>query len=120
MAESPTDLAVAFRSFGRRLDEALAPTKEDPALLDAGSPSARELSAQLSAVVASAAREVRGVSPTDDVHTTGEAVAQAISRTPSEQWTDAHLDRLHSIALDAGRILRLINEAIEAAQGGRR
>jgi hypothetical protein len=117
MAESPADLAVAFRSFGRRLDEALAPTKEKPELLDAGSPSARELAAQLSAVVASAAREVRGVSPTDDVHTTGGAIAQAISRTPAEQWTDAQLDRLRSLALEAGRILRQMNEAIEAARG---
>jgi hypothetical protein len=116
MAESPADLAVAFRSFGRRLDEALAPAKEKPELLDAGSPSARELAAQLSAVVASAAREVRGVSPTDDVHTTGEAVAHAISRTPTEQWTDAQLDRLRSLALEAGRILRQMNETIEAAQ----
>jgi hypothetical protein len=116
MAESPADLAVAFRSFGRRLDEALAPAKEKPELLDAGSPSARELAAQLSAVVASAAREVRGVSPTDDVHTTGEAIAQAISRTPTEQWTDAQLDRLRSLALEAGRILRQMNEAIEGAQ----
>jgi hypothetical protein len=119
MAESPADLAVAFRSFGRRLDEAFAPAKENPELLDVGSPSARELAAQLSAVVASAAREVRGVSPTDDVHTTGEAVAQAISRTPTEQWTDAQLDRLRSIALEAGRILRQMNEAIEAAQAAR-
>jgi hypothetical protein len=116
MAESPADLAVAFRSFGRRLDEALAPAKQKPELLDVGSPSARELAAQLAAVVASAAREVRGVSPTDDVHTTGEAIAQAISRTPTEQWTDAQLDRLRSLALEAGRILRQMNETIEAAQ----
>jgi hypothetical protein len=115
MAESPRDLAVAFRSFGRRLDEAMAPVKEDPKLAEVGSPSARELAAQLSAVVASAADEVRGVTPTNDVHTTGEAIAQAIERTPSDDWTDARLDRLRSLALDAGRILRQINEAIEGA-----
>jgi hypothetical protein len=115
MAESPGDLAVAFRSFGRRLDEALAPAKENPKLAEVGSPSARELVGQLSAVVASAANEVRGVTPTDDVHTTGEAVARAILRTPSEDWTDARLDRLRSLALEAGRILRQINETIEAA-----
>ncbi len=115
MAESPGDLAVAFRSFGRRLDEALAPAKENPKLAEVGSPSARELAAQLSAVVASAANEFRGVTPSDDVHTTGEAVAQAILRTPSDDWTEDRLDRLRSIALHAGRILRQINEAIEAA-----
>jgi transcriptional regulator of nitric oxide reductase len=119
MAESPRDLAVAFRSFGRRLDEALAPATEDPSLADAGSPSANELAAQLAAVVASAASEVRGVTPTDDVHVTGEAIAAAISRTPSDDWTDARLDRLRSLALEAGRILRLMNEAIEAAQKSR-
>ncbi|HKA03295.1 MAG TPA: hypothetical protein VKD67_03170 [Acidimicrobiales bacterium] len=113
MAESPRDLAVAFRSFGRRLDEAMAPVKENPELAEAGSPSARELAAQLAAVVASAANEVRGVAATDDVHTTGEAIAQAIERTPSDDWTDARLDRLRSLALEAGRILRLINEAIQ-------
>jgi len=119
MAESPRDLAVAFRSFGRRLDEALAPAKDDPSLAEVGSPSANELATQLSAVVASAASQVRGVTPTDDVHVTGEAIAQAISRTPSDDWTDERLDRLRSLALEAGRILRLIGEAIEAAQGQR-
>jgi hypothetical protein len=115
MAESPGDLAVAFRSFGRRLDEALAPAKENPELAELGSPTARDLAAQLSAVVASAAQEVRGVMPTDDVHVTGAAVADAIVRTPSEDWTDARLDRLRALALEAGRILRRIEEVIEAA-----
>jgi hypothetical protein len=115
MAESPSDLAVAFRSFGRRLDEAMAPAKENPKLADAGSPSARQLAAQLSAVVASAAGEVRGVTPTDDVHVTGAAVADAIARIPSEDWDDARLGRLRSLALEAGRILRQIEETVSAA-----
>jgi hypothetical protein len=115
MAESPGDLAVAFRSFGRRLDEAMAPTKDDPKRAELGSPSARELAAQLSAVVASAAREFRGITPTDDVHVTGAAIAEAISRTPSDDWSDDRLDRLRSIALEAGRILRQIDEAVGAA-----
>jgi hypothetical protein len=119
MAESPSDLAVAFRSFGRRLDEALAPTKDDPELAEMGSPSARELAQQLSAVVASAANEVRGVTPTANVHVTGEAIAQAIARIPSESWTDERLNRLRSLALEAGRILRQIDEALEAAQASR-
>jgi hypothetical protein len=119
MAESPADLAVAFRSFGRRLDEALAPAKENPKLVDAGSPTVRELVAQLSAVVASAPKEVRGVAPSDDVHVTGPAVADAIDRTPSEQWDDARLERLRSLALQAGRVLRQIEDTINAAAGRR-
>jgi hypothetical protein len=119
MAESPSDLAVAFRSFGRRLDEALAPAKENPELAETGSPSARQLAAQLSTVVASAAREVRGVTPTDDVHVTGEAIAQAISRTPSEEWSDGQLDRLRSLALEAGRLLRRIEDTVTAAAADR-
>jgi hypothetical protein len=111
MAESPADLAVAFRSFGRRLDEALAPTKDDPARLDAGSPSPRQLADQLAGVVASAAGEVR-VSTDGDVRTLGAAVGDAIARTPPEQWDEARLDRLQALALEGGRILRQIDEAV--------
>jgi hypothetical protein len=112
MAESPADLAVAFRSFGRRLDEAMAPVRDDPRRAGVGSPSPRELAAQLTAVVASAAQEVKGVNPTDSVRATGADIADAIARTPTEDWDDARLDRLRALALQAGRILRQIEEAV--------
>ena len=115
MSESPGDLAVAFRSFGRRLDEALAPTKDDPARADAGSPSARELAKELVAVVAAAAKEVQGVTPTGDVRSTGAAIADAIAATPADAWDDGRLDRLRALALEAGRILRNIESAVRAA-----
>jgi hypothetical protein len=115
MSESPGDLAVAFRSFGRRLDEALAPSKKDPALAGAGSPSARELATELGAVVAAAAREVHGVSAVGDVRTTGAAVADAIAAIPPDAWDDARLERLRSLALEGGRLLRQIEQAIGRA-----
>ncbi len=113
MAESPADLAVAFRSFGRRLEEALAPTKDDPALLDGGSPSPRQLAAQLAGVVASAAAEVH-VTTDGDVRSLGAAVGDAIAHTPTEQWNDARLDRLTALAREGGRILRQIDETLGA------
>jgi hypothetical protein len=114
MSEAPSDLAVAFRSFGRRLDEALEPAKDDPALLDAGSPSPRQLADQLAGVVASAATEVH-VDAIGDVRTLGAAVGDAIARTPSEEWNDARLDRLTSLARGGGRILRQIDDVLAAA-----
>jgi hypothetical protein len=115
MSESPGDLAVAFRSFGRRLDEALAPTKQDPSLAEAGTPSARELANELAAVVASAAQEMH-VGATGDVRSTGGAVADAIAATPADVWDDARLDRLRSLALNGGRLLRQIEQAVGAAR----
>ena len=115
MSESPGDLAVAFRSFGRRLEETMAPTKEDPARADAGSPSARELAGELSAVVSAAAAEM-GIRAMGDVRAAGAAVADAIAATPSDVWDDARLERLRSLALDGGRLLRQIEQAISKAR----
>jgi hypothetical protein len=116
MSESPGDLAVAFRSFGRRLDEAMAPTTNDPSLADEGTPSPRQLADELSAVVASAAQEV-GVAAGGDLRTTGNAVADAIASVPPDKWDDARLERLRSLALNAGRLLRQIDEAVGTARG---
>jgi hypothetical protein len=116
MAESPADLAVAFRSFGRRLDEALAPTRGQPKLLDEGSPSPRQLADELLGVVRSAAQEVPGVDNDGDVRALGSAVGDAIARTPSEDWDDAHLDRLRALALQGGGILRQIEAMLADAR----
>jgi hypothetical protein len=114
MSESPGDLVVAFRSFGRRLDEALEPTKDDPARADAGSPSARQLSAELSGVVAEAAT-VMGVNAPGDVRAGGAAVADAIAAVPPDAWDGARLERLRTLALDGGRLLRQIEAAVAKA-----
>jgi hypothetical protein len=116
MSESPGDLAVAFRSFGRRLDDALSPTKDDPSLAEAGSPSARQLTKELVGVMAAAAQEVRGVNPTDDVRATGAAIADAIAAIPADAWEDGPLDRLRALALEGGRLLRGIDAAVRNAK----
>ena len=116
MSESPGDLVVAFRSFGRRLDEAMAPATAHPELIDKGTPSPRQLAAELSAVVAEAARVMR-VNATGDVRTTAGAVADAIAAVPPDRWDDARLERLRELALNGGRLLRQIDEAVGAARG---
>jgi len=116
MSESPGDLAVAFRSFGRRLDEAMAPTVADPKRAEAGSPSARELAGELGGVLSSAAGVMRAGGGTGDVRATGAAVADAIAATPADAWDDARLDQLRSLALDGGRIIRQIEQAVARAQ----
>jgi hypothetical protein len=115
MSESPGDLAVAFRSFGRRLDEAMAPTQDKPARADAGSPSANDLAAELAGVVAAAAAEM-GISAPGDVRAGGAAVADAIAVTPPGAWDDARLEHLRALALDGGRLLRQIEAAVARAE----
>jgi hypothetical protein len=116
MSESPGDLVVAFRSFGRRLDEAMEPTKKDPSLADKGTPSARELAAELAALVTEAGRVLR-VDTTGDVKAAGAAVADAIAAVPPDKWDDSRLEQLRSLALNGGRLLRQIEAAIGAARG---
>jgi hypothetical protein len=113
-SESPADLAVAFRSFGRRLREAKAPVADDPALA-ARSPALADLERRLCDVVAAAAAELPGARPSADVATTGAAIADRIAATPADAWDGAQLDRLRRYALDAGRLLREIDAAARAA-----
>jgi hypothetical protein len=98
---TPADLAVTFRSLGRRLKEAL-----DGADAETAAP----LVAQLSSVVASAAAEigVQGAGLGDDLATTGSAIAARIDRIPADEWDGAQLDRLRGFGLEAGRLLRSI------------
>jgi hypothetical protein len=112
MAESPADLAVAFRSFGRRLDESLAPIKNDSEALASVSP----LRSELEQIIASAADSMRVQAPSGDVSATGRAVAAAIESTPSDAWDADRLNRLRKLALDAGAVLRRIDAAVESAR----
>ncbi len=95
---SPSDLAVAFRSFPRRLQEALG--DED----DSGQAPA------LTGVVGEAAALV-GATSSGDLAATAAAVAQRIEGRPADEWDVPTLDRLRQLALDAGRILREIEAA---------
>jgi hypothetical protein len=101
---TPADLAVAFRSLGRRLREALPP--EGTEVQGEGT------IAELRSVVDAAAAEL-GVpaSPAGDLGATGTAIAAAIDRVPADAWEIARLNRLRELALDAGRLLRQIEQA---------
>lgn len=85
---SPSDLAVTFRSVARRLEEAFG--DDAPA---AGS----AMDGQLRR-----AGELLGT-PGD-----ASAIADAIGRTPADEWDPAVLDGLRAVALDVGRELRRI------------
>jgi hypothetical protein len=102
---SPTDLAVAFRSFRRRLDEALAGADDDPERAEAAS----ALVPRLEQVVSEAAR-VTGVSG-QDLGGTAAAVAAHIERVAPDEWDDATLDSLRDLAVRAGVALRAIEDA---------
>jgi hypothetical protein len=94
---APRDLAVAFRSLGRRLREAQESGEgDDAAALE-----------QLRTIVQSAGKEV-GVATVGDVGSMGEVIAAAIEAVPADQWDPAHLERLRGLALEAGQVLRVI------------
>jgi hypothetical protein len=50
------------------------------------------------------------------VRTAGAAVADAIAGIPPDAWDDARLERLRSLALNGGRLLRQIEQAIGSAR----
>jgi hypothetical protein len=103
-ATAPSDLAVAFRSFARRLHDTLSDAKGDPA---AGKPHIDALTA----TVNRAATEL-GVSPGVDLAATGQAIARRIEEIPADKWDDHILDALRAGALAAGDHLRQIEKAV--------
>jgi hypothetical protein len=103
---SPTDLAVAFRSFPRRLREALALAEGDADRTRA----AETRAADLHAVVQDAAATV-GAPAGWDLAAGTEAVAQRIQSIEPDEWDEARLERLRALALDGGRILREVESA---------
>jgi hypothetical protein len=96
-AASPDDLAIAFRSVSRRLTEAQA---------DAPNEVTASPTAELHGLVEEAAR-LMGTSndPT--------SIATAIDGLPADQWNNETLDRLRTITLDVGRLLRHITALAE-------
>ena len=99
---SPSDLAVAFRSLDRRLREALAPVNGDLSV-------AGGMIGELEQVVAAAARAA-GTSTVS-----ASAVADELESRPQDKWEEGDLRSLRQHALDAGRLLRAIAAAAEAA-----
>lgn len=92
---TPTDLAVAFRSLGRRRSEALDAAEDAPVggLLD-----------ELGRQIAAAAALVGSIDSAD-------AVADAIEARAPKDWHAPTLDALRGHALEAGVVLRRIAES---------
>jgi hypothetical protein len=99
-ASTPSDLAVAFRSFGRRLHDAAHDVPIDQ-LGPAG---------DLQRLVDRVALSL-GVPRGRDVGATGAAIADAIAARPAHGWTAAELQSLQADALEAGRLLRIVEAA---------
>ena len=98
---APSDLAVAFRSLERRLGEALEPVDGDRSKV-------APMITELDQVVQQAARVVGSSAD-------GASIATAIDARRADSWQDAELQALRQHALDAGRLLRAIAAAAEAA-----
>ena len=96
---SPSDLAIAFRSLPRRVREAQG---------DAPPPSATAPVAGVQQLLAEAARLLR-------VPADANAIADAISAVPADEWDDGVLQRLREIALEAGGTVRRIEQLVEEA-----
>jgi hypothetical protein len=111
VSESPGDLAVAFRSFGRRFREAVQPLERDADRAGRVDSAVQELRGQLDGLIASAAAVVRAPA-TGDLTASGATVADAILRVPSDAWQPGQLDELRSLALEGGRILRKLEETV--------
>jgi hypothetical protein len=104
---SPADLAVAFRSFARRMREAAAPAEHDPGARASVAP----ILDRLRDVLDRAATLV-GAFPAHDVTRTGAAVADHIESVHPQDWTDERLDALRALALEAGTLLRQIESTL--------
>jgi hypothetical protein len=104
---TPEDIAVAFRSFPRRLSSILASAEDDAHRTSAG-----PLVGQLDQLVRSAADRM-GIAA-GDVATPELAgrVADAVEHRPADQWTTEDLEALRTTALEGGNLLRLIERQV--------
>lgn len=100
---SPADLAVAFRSFPRRLRQALAALDDDRA---------REAAPHAAAIRAGIAEagSLVGVSAGTSGDDAATAVADRIEATHPDRWDDAVLAGLRRQALSIGAALRAIDD----------
>ena len=90
---SPEDLAIAFRSFQRRLLDAQG---DAPVDATAG------LHSQVRSLLDEAGRLMG--TPGDP-----ETIATAVAAMPADHWDPAVLDRLRTIALDLGGVIRQVS-----------
>ena len=103
---SPQDVAVAFRSFPRRLSGLLADADDATKRGEAG-----PLVSQLDGVVRSAADRMR-VPSTGDAGAVAGAVADAVDGRPADTWTADDLEAVRALALEGGRLLRQIESTL--------
>jgi hypothetical protein len=97
---SPADLAVAFRSLPRRLDNASA-------------------DAPPAAVIAARAGVEDSISKTArllGVAVSASAVADAIVQRRVDDWSDDELQQIQTHADAAGRAIRVLSDAAEATR----
>ena len=93
-SSSPEDLAIAFRSFDRRFREALGDNKAG-AVSDLADTLREHVGAAAAALGTSA---------------DAASVAGELDRRPADQWDDATLDEVRRHALEAGGVLRKVDE----------
>lgn len=103
---SPQDVAVAFRSFPRRLTGLLADADDASKRSQAGA-----LVSQLEGVVRGAADRMR-VPSGGDAGAVASAVADAIESRPADAWSEDDLEAVRSAALEGGRLLRQIESTL--------
>jgi hypothetical protein len=101
---TPDDLAVAFRSFPRRLREALEESRDDPGKQAATQPLVR----RLEAVVDGAASRMGAHGASVDERC--KALAERIEAVPADKWDSADLDALREAATEGGKFLRQISQ----------
>jgi len=103
---SPADLAVAFRSFARRVREAAARADDAAAVAP--------LAAEVAAFVAgSAARLGVRPAPGADWPTVAAAVADHIAHVRASEWDEPGLDALRRDSTQIASVIRRI-EALDA------
>ncbi len=103
---SPQDVAVAFRSFPRRLTSILAGAEDDAHRTSAG-----PLVQQLDDAIRGAARAI-GAPSTGDLPGVAAGLADAVDNKPAKEWTDELLAEVRDAALEGGRLLRLIENKV--------
>jgi hypothetical protein len=105
---SPADLAVAFRSFGRRIRQALEQADNDQTRLSAAAPHA----AKLQNIVQQAASLVGGGFGSS-VDQMGPAVADHIDAIKPDAWNDHVLHQLRDLANAGGAEIRAAERATQ-------
>ncbi len=103
---SPEDVAVAFRTFPRRLSALLASAEDDAARTAAG-----PLTQQLDDLIRGTARSF-GLAADGDLPSLTSRLAQAIDDRPADQWTPERLDEVRAAALEGGHLLRQIEATL--------